>query len=337
VRELALAASSVAAFVALLAAAEALARLRRPGALEGQPQAELGRLHRYSARYGWELRPGARVLVDGRPTTINRLGQRGAEHPLARTPGVVRVLMLGDSLAFGYGVADEETFAARLERSGFEVLNLAVPGYGTDQELLRLESEGPRWRPDVVVLNYCVENDPVDNVSRRFFYDGLHPKPFFAVHQGALVLHDDGLRLSGKQRASLWLRENSYLLQWLSPRPAASATDWPARKAMALADPDTARAVTTLLLQRAAYSAAAQGASFLLAVHPNHDAFAGRSAWAELALGAPLPADARALDMAAAYKARGLRFRDVALDSIGHLSARGHEAAAAVLAQALKR
>jgi hypothetical protein len=327
--ELLLAAASVAAVALAALGGELVARWALPGALEGQPHAGLARLHRFSRVYGWELRPGVRVLVDGQATSVNRWGQRGREHDPARTGGRRRVLVLGDSVAFGYGVADEETFAARLEGRGLEVVNMAVPGYGTDQALLRLEREGGRWRPDVVLLNFCVENDPVDNVSRRFFYDGLHPKPFFVVRGGALELRTDELELSPAARAALWLRERSYLLQWMRPRPDAPATDWRARKARALGDGRAAHAVTLLLLGRAAAAAASQGAAFVVAVHPSRESFQRGSEWTR-----PL-AGARVLDMAAAYRARALRFRELTLDSIGHLDARGHAVAAEVMAEAL--
>ena len=73
--------------------------------------------------------------------------------------------MLGDSITFGTRVRDFETFSYLLEHRSarYEVVNLAVEGYGTDQELLLLEDEGLRYHPDVVVLNVCVANDPLDN------------------------------------------------------------------------------------------------------------------------------------------------------------------------------
>jgi hypothetical protein len=331
-----LAAGSVVLFLVLLLLLELLARRLRPGALDDQPQAGLARLHRFSPVYGWELRPLARAQVDGHLTTVNRLGQRGREHTPARTPGRERVLMLGDSVGFGYGVADGETMGARLEERGLEVVDLCVPGYGTDQELLRLEREGAPWQADAVLLHFCVENDFVDNVSPRFFYDGLHPKPFFTLERGGLALHDEGLRLSAGARGALWLREHSYLLQWVRPRAAAPATGWAARKAAALGDGTAARAVTAALLQRAARAAAAQGARLLVAVHPSRESFHGDTAWADTVLREPLGGGARAIDMAAAYRERGQRFRDLALDSIGHLGPHGQAVAADVLAAALR-
>lgn len=335
VAELLLALGSLLAFALVLLGAELALRVARPDALDDQPQAGLARLHRYSEAYGWELRPGAVALVDGQRVSVNRLGQRGREHARARTPGGRRLLMLGDSVAFGYGVGDEQTFSHLLERRGFEVVNLAVPGYGTDQELLRLEREGLSWRPDAVLLHFCLENDPVDNVSPRFFYDDLHPKPYFDLQDGGLVLRDAHVRLAPAGRAALWLRERSHLLNRLAPRPPPRGEQWRQRKAAVLGDERRARALTLRLVARAAESAAGAGARFILVVHPNREAFQHGSPWRDALLALTLPQGARALDMAAAYRERGLRFRDVTLEAIGHLSARGHEVAAEALADSI--
>ena len=57
------------------------------------------------------------------------------------------LLVVGCSFTFGWGVSDEETFAARLqERLPLQVVNHGVTGYGTYQSLLLLErllAEGP--------------------------------------------------------------------------------------------------------------------------------------------------------------------------------------------------
>ena len=230
VREQLLAAASVAFVLSLVVAAEWLLRWAEPRYLVERPQASLAQLHRYSEVYGWEPRPGAVAIVDGQRATINSRGWRGHEYPLARTSSRTRVLMLGDSIAFGYGVADEDTFASLLEERGYEVVNLAVPGYGTDQSLLRLEREGMAYSPDVVLLHFCLHNDFVDNASRTYFYDGLHPKPYFTVDRGSLVLHDRHLRLSLPERVALWMHESSHVFNHIGGRPAFGSDDRAARK-----------------------------------------------------------------------------------------------------------
>jgi hypothetical protein len=94
---------------------------------------------------GWANKPGYRdiVRVSDRSSftvTHNSSGQRGREYPTARLKGVTRILALGDSFTWGFGVEDREVFTEVLASGpgGFEVVNLGVSGYGTDQELLLL-------------------------------------------------------------------------------------------------------------------------------------------------------------------------------------------------------
>jgi hypothetical protein len=70
---------------------------------------------------------------------INQWGLRGAEPQLENN----LILLAGDSFVFGIGVPEDQTIGAQLggalgER--FEVLNLGVPGYSTQQYRLRLEA-----------------------------------------------------------------------------------------------------------------------------------------------------------------------------------------------------
>jgi hypothetical protein len=102
---------------------------------------DLARLHRYSEVYGWEPRPGARAGGGDRVVTINGRGYRGREVAPRPDSDLTRVVLVGDSIAFGIGVADDETFASRLDGQGLEVVNLAVEGR-PEQSLLRLEREG---------------------------------------------------------------------------------------------------------------------------------------------------------------------------------------------------
>lgn len=75
------------------------------------------------------------ICVRGRcvTSTTNSLGFRGAE-PRARSALTPRVVFVGDSHVFGYGVGDQETIPARLEaraalaRRPLDVLNAGVEG-----------------------------------------------------------------------------------------------------------------------------------------------------------------------------------------------------------------
>jgi hypothetical protein len=140
---------------------------------------------------GWRNRPGLAGPYGGDEfvtwVTINPDGQRGPSHPRARVAGKRRIAVLGDSQTWGDGVADDETFVARLDGGANEMLSFASPGWGTDQQLLELDNEAARYAPDVVVLATFVGNDLADNANRGSFQ---YPKPYFTLEDGSrLVLH----------------------------------------------------------------------------------------------------------------------------------------------------
>lgn len=99
-----------------------------------------------------------------------------------------RMVILGDSTAWGWGVEAEDRFSDVMERQlkGWEVINLAQAGYSTDQELLVLETEGLTYRPDLVILLFD-RNDVVEGNNARII-DGIQPKPFFVEEGDRLVL-----------------------------------------------------------------------------------------------------------------------------------------------------
>lgn len=91
----------------------------------------------------------------------NRLGLRGPETTPRPTSGVRRLLVVGDSIAYGLGVAPEETLAARLERrlgAGWEVLNAGVPGWSILQEAAWFVERGVALEPAGVVLVVCLND-----------------------------------------------------------------------------------------------------------------------------------------------------------------------------------
>jgi hypothetical protein len=103
------------------------------------------------------------MRVEGREVelAIDAQGLRGHERPAAQ--GEWRVLGLGDSFAFGFGVAEEESYLARMEAllapSRVVVVNAGHIGFGPDNEARFLESEGASLRPRLVLVGFYVGND----------------------------------------------------------------------------------------------------------------------------------------------------------------------------------
>jgi hypothetical protein len=97
----------------------------------------------------------------------NSKGFRGTrEYQIPKPAGVYRMLALGDSVVCGYGVEDDQTYCARLEKMapGVEAVNIAIPGFGNAEELIQLENVGFEHQPDLVTVGYFI-NDPFENVT----------------------------------------------------------------------------------------------------------------------------------------------------------------------------
>jgi hypothetical protein len=107
------------------------------------------------------LRPGVDAEARGVRVVTNEHGMRGPEVATEPAPGTHRVLVLGDSVAFGFRLEESDTFPRLLEtelreRTGrpFEVLNAGVEGYNTENELALLERTGLAFAPETVVVAF---------------------------------------------------------------------------------------------------------------------------------------------------------------------------------------
>jgi lysophospholipase L1-like esterase len=116
----------------------------------------------------FEHRPNKQGTFMGVTLVTNALGLRNREIALEKKPGVTRVLMLGDSLTLGWGVPEEETTSRLLERllnkdgeGRFEVINAGVGNYNTSMEVTSFLTREYKLHPDIVVLNYFVNDAEV--------------------------------------------------------------------------------------------------------------------------------------------------------------------------------
>ena len=75
------------------------------------------------------------------------------------------IAVIGDSHAMGWGINDQETFSAQLQKlTKRPVYNLGVASYGTARELIRLEKSGVLDKVDTVIIQYC-NNDKSENLK----------------------------------------------------------------------------------------------------------------------------------------------------------------------------
>ena len=164
-----------------LAAGEAWLRRFRPVAFRRpiDPDAVLSRrdlMHRASEVPGllYELVPGYDLGHEGQPVTISSLGLRDAEL-LPAEAGARRIAVVGDSVTFGTGVADGETFCDELERAldaaarergqRVEVLNFGVSGYSIDDYVRTIDAKVVPLAPELVLVAYSLNDPDVEPVQ----------------------------------------------------------------------------------------------------------------------------------------------------------------------------
>lgn len=116
--------------------------------------------------------PNGSAFLMGVPVTTNSHTLRDREYSVAKPPGVYRIVMLGDSTTFGWGVKESETVAKILEMRlnqmsvppyrSFEVLNAGVGNYDTVQEYNHYLTYDREFHPDLVVIEYFINDaEPV--------------------------------------------------------------------------------------------------------------------------------------------------------------------------------
>ena len=108
----------------------------------------------------YELKPGC--------GEVNSVGIRdGREYAIEKDK--FRIEIIGDSIAYARGIPPPQTFARQLERqinadptlAPVEVLNLGVEGYSTVQEVETLRTKGLRYQPDLVIVQYFLNDETI--------------------------------------------------------------------------------------------------------------------------------------------------------------------------------
>lgn len=147
------------------------------------------------------LTPGNYNLGEKKQLTINSLGYRGPEFTREKPPGTFRILFVGDSYIFGYGLDDNDVAARKLEeklrarlasaKNGgsrkIEVINAGFHGSSPAQYELYLRKEGYDLAPDLILLAVLSDNDFTDVSYNEVVKRDAEGKP--AVIRDGLVAY----------------------------------------------------------------------------------------------------------------------------------------------------
>jgi PA14 domain/GDSL-like Lipase/Acylhydrolase family len=150
------------------------ARAQAPSLMKSLRLGEIVQPSRY-AGIVYELKPHVRGRFMGQPLLINSQGLRDYEYARRKQPGIFRIVGVGDSSLFGWGVAIEDSGLKVLERRlneksrarTFEVVNFAVPGYNTAMESETFVQKCLEYAPDLVLLNFNTNDYEVPDFMRR--------------------------------------------------------------------------------------------------------------------------------------------------------------------------
>jgi lysophospholipase L1-like esterase len=145
---------------------------------------------------GHEHTPGSRARLMGVDVAISSQGLRDRDFPLTPPPGRSRILMLGDSLTFGWGVPGDKTWSKRLEQmlrqAGYdaEVVNAGVGNYNTEMEVAWFLERGAQFKPHYVVLNYFINDaEPTPRYQSSVLAQHSRAYVYFASRIDAALRH----------------------------------------------------------------------------------------------------------------------------------------------------
>lgn len=121
----------------------------------------------------YEPRPGS--------PGVNAYGIRDHDYDLDKPEGTLRLIVIGDSIGYGFcndseSLPLDDLFMKRLEQMlgrnaqvPVEVINLSVSGYDTVQEVEFLQEKGLALDPDIVLVAYCLNDDFDASMELQYF------------------------------------------------------------------------------------------------------------------------------------------------------------------------
>lgn len=122
-------------------------------------------------KLGWKLKPNSHGIFTApefrMEVKANKNGFRDTSHNHSKPSDIFRIVGIGDSFLFGYGVSASENVMEALNRilskddkfnKKIETVNLGMPGYNINQYYELLRNEAPKYSPDIVVVFFFMND-----------------------------------------------------------------------------------------------------------------------------------------------------------------------------------
>lgn len=168
-------------------------------------------LFKYDKYLGYTLNPNYK---DTQGISINSFGFRGKEVQQEKNKSIYRIIVLGDSIAFGYQ-ENSSTWPSRLEfllnkskkdnQNNFEVINAGITGYTTIQAKRLFETKLIKFSPDMIIVSLGW-NDVIFATSQSWSPD----IPIKSLSRIKFVRRLDNFMFV-KLFNELWLRTKAFL------------------------------------------------------------------------------------------------------------------------------
>ncbi|MDH4188366.1 MAG: SGNH/GDSL hydrolase family protein, partial [Nitrospira sp.] len=111
----------------------------------------------YSSELGWERKPGfAGIAAGGHHREFDVAGYVASDSQQVADTTHTKVLFIGDSNTFGYGVSTNDVFVEVVEQRLPDIyaINLGVIGYTSYQGRMVFEKYASLLKPDLVVVSF---------------------------------------------------------------------------------------------------------------------------------------------------------------------------------------
>ena len=175
-----------------------------------KPDLELGSIHIPGKLVTWRLEGYSRE-------TFSKAGWRDLERTVEKPANTYRVALIGDSATESLQVPLEQVWATIAEKQinqdlataskqtnqpnkkppHVEVINFGVSGYSTSQELLLLQKEVVKYKPDLIVVLYSRGDSDESSVDPAK-YATAEPRPYFYLDQNNQLKLDRTVLLANK-------------------------------------------------------------------------------------------------------------------------------------------
>lgn len=135
----------------------------------------------FHPRLLWTMAPGTHRMA-GVEVRINALGLRGPEVEVPRPPQEKRILVLGDSSIFGFGVTEGSVFSSQLQQAlsvlpgagPVTVINGGMVGYSSLQSLELLRMTGEKLQPTLLIIANLWSDNNFDSFTDKALLEQLN-------------------------------------------------------------------------------------------------------------------------------------------------------------------